>query len=216
MDNLQEQALPMNRPSRCTSLYVERGQFERMFAAMAKSFAVKLERDLNALKDELAGVLDKRFVLFKNKALWFDRDVAGIYPRWDKVDLPILPYYMDADTANAHRIWRHEGLTFSCMTLEEARKTFHKESGNPYVENNKCLTNVANIDCKKYAVVVDLPFGAGYAKWYHIDNESFYTNGHYFSISDVAIFVPIHRLDGATWSLLMRAANFRHIFPPML
>lgn len=180
MEKLQaQQERPTDRPSRCTSLYVECEQFTQMFAAMVQEFAKFLAQDLNALKKELAGVLDQRFVLFKNKALWFDRDVAGIYPRWDKVDLPRLPYLMDAETVKKYHTWAQEGLDFSCMTQAEARKTFRKGSGNPY--DPTC-------------VVVDLPQGEGYGTWYDIQSDRFYDSGKVFDYAARALFVPIHRL----------------------
>ena len=196
MENLQQaRQRPTNRPSRCTSLYLKREQFEDIFEDTAWEFADSLAANLNALKDELAGVCDKRFVLFKNKALWFDRDVAGLYPRWDKVDLPVFTYKMDAETANKFRVLQWDGLEFSCMTQSEAGKTFYKGSDNPYIENTY-LKYIKNEKCLKYAVVVELPQGDGHAIWYGIDDTCFRTNGQRFSNGYIAMYIPVHRLHG--------------------
>lgn len=209
MENLQQaQQRPTNRPSRCTSLYMKREQFKEVFEDTAWEFAKSLEAYLNALKDELAGVLDKRFVLFKNKALWFDRDVAGLYPRWDKVDLPVFTYEMDAETANKFRVLQRDGLEFSCMTQNEAGKTFYKGSDNPYIEN-VYLKHIGNKKCFKYAVVVELPQGAGYATWYGIDDNCFRTNGQRFSYDSIAMYIPVHRLHGKDASSMGYAEALR-------
>ena len=193
MENLQAQQRPTNRPSRCTSLYMKREQFKEVFEDTAWNVD-SLVAELKTLKNELAGVCDKRFVLFKNKALWFDRDVAGLFPRWDKVALPLLPYKMNAETANKFRILQQDGLKFSCMTRHEAERTFHEGSGNPYIKN--AYLNARNEKCVKTAVVVELPQGGGYATWYGIDDNYFHSNHHRFSQSHLAVYIPIYRLRG--------------------
>lgn len=209
MENLQQaQQRPTNRPSRCTSLYMKREQFKEVFEDTAWEFAKSLEAYLNALKDELAGVLDKRFVLFKNKALWFDRDVAGLYPRWDKVDLPVFTYKMDAETANKFRVLQRDGLEFSCMTQNEAGKTFHKGSDNPYIENAD-LKYIKNEKCLKHAVVVELSQGDGHAIWYGIDDNCFHTKGQRFSNAVIAMYIPVHRLHGKDASSMGYAEALR-------
>lgn len=207
MENLQAQQRPTNRPSRCTSLYMKREQFKEVFEDTAwhvDSFVA----ELNMLKNTLAGVCDKRFVLFKNKALWFDRDVAGLYPRWDKVDLPKLTYMMDAETASEFRTWKQDGLEFSCMTRDEAAKTFHKGSGNPYIENT-CLKYIDRERYTSVAVVVELPQGEGYATWYGIDDDFFRTDDARFWFDNIAMYIPIHRLHGKNASPMGYAEAFR-------
>lgn len=209
MENLQAQQRPTNRPSRCTSLYMKREQFEEVFGGTREELIDSLESEWNTLKDELAGVCDKRFVLFKNKALWFDRDVAGLYPRWDKVDLPILTYGMDAETASEFRTWKQDGMDFLSMTRDEAAKTFHKESGNPYMENGE-LTYIRNKVCMKSFVVVKLPrnLGYGYATLYGIASNFFYTDGASYKPFVRAMYIPIHRLRGKNASPMDYADAF--------
>ena len=216
MENLQQaQQRPTNRPSRCTSLYMKRKQFEEVFGDMAWEFVDSLEADLNALKDELAGVCDKRFVLFKNKALWFDRDVAGLYPRGDKVNLPKFTYIhglqlLDKDNL---KLLNQDGLKFSLMTKEEVRSTFKKGNGNPYIRVEKGLREkLSGYGVLWVACAVDLPVDESdawyYATWYSIARDEFLAGARYVD-NFKAIFIPIHRLRGKNASPMGYAEAFR-------
>ena len=77
-------AFPTNRPSRCDAVRVNRTQFDHIFTDSAVAAGEKIARDLAALKDDISSVCDKRFVLFMNKEVWFDRSVAGLFPRMEK------------------------------------------------------------------------------------------------------------------------------------
>lgn len=70
--------LPTNKPSRLESIYVVKG---------STATGERLAHDLEQLKSKIAPVADKRFVLFKNKKVWFDRNVSGLFPRMEDRDL---------------------------------------------------------------------------------------------------------------------------------
>lgn len=61
--------VPTHRPSRCESVRVNRTQFDHIFTDSAVAAGEKIANDLAELKDNIAGVCDKRFVLFKNKEI---------------------------------------------------------------------------------------------------------------------------------------------------
>lgn len=210
MENLQQaRQRPTNRPSRCTSLYLKREQFKEVFEDTAWEFAKSLEAALNALKDELAGVCDKRFVLFKNKALWFDRDVAGLYPRWDKVDLPKFTYYVSAKTIKKFQLLNQDGLNFSLMTKEEVTSTFKKGNGNPYIQEDGRLIEKLSRDGETWSCfAVNLPLHEGYATWYRIKTDAFLA-GSYYNVEDEAILIPIYRLQGKNASPMGYAEALR-------
>lgn len=205
MENLQQaRQRPTNRPSRCTSLYMKREQFLEVFDGTAQEFIESLESECNTLRDELAGVCDKRFVLFKNKALWFDRDVAGLYPRWDKVALPQFTYYASAKTIEQFRLLHQDnlkllnqdGLEFSLMTKEEVRSTFKKGNGNPYIQaEGRLREKLSGRGVLWACFAVNLPLSRGYATWYSIAGDEFLVGSRYKDDSK-AILIPIHRLYG--------------------
>lgn len=128
-----ENILPKNHPSRCESVRVSRLQFDHIFTDAAATKGEQIARDLAALKDDIAPACDKRFVLFKNKFLWFDRDVAGLFPRMEKKDLPVFR----CDQGNAARAYSEtrDGFTFVPMTTNECSRTFRNDISNPYVSN---------------------------------------------------------------------------------
>lgn len=79
-----ENDFPKNRPSRCAAVRVNRAQFDHIFSDAAVAKGDEIAKSLATLKDDIAPAADKRFVLFKNKFLWFDRDVSALFPRMEK------------------------------------------------------------------------------------------------------------------------------------
>ena len=85
-----ENVLPKNRPTRRDFVFVNRAQFDHIFTDSAVAKGDEIAKSLAALKDDIAPACDKRFVLFKNKFVWFDREVSGLFPRMEKKDLPVF------------------------------------------------------------------------------------------------------------------------------
>lgn len=191
-----ENVLPKNRPSRRESVRVSRLQFDHIFTDSAAAKGEQIARDLAALKDDIAPAADKRFVLFKNKFLWFDRDVAGLFPRMEKDDLPVFR----CDQGSAARAYSdtREGFTFVTMTGAEVERTFRKDVGNPYMKsdgfflfyqsgatwNNHVIANEGGSYCNSGCAWRDVP----------AQNWRSYCGSR--SCGDKAMLVPIHRLRG--------------------
>ena len=112
-----ENVLPKNRPSRRESVRVSRLQFDHIFTDSAAAKGEQIARELAALKDDIAPAADKRFVLFKNKFLWFDRDVAGLFPRMENKDLPVYQCHEEGIMQNYSET--REGFKFVPMTQSE-------------------------------------------------------------------------------------------------
>ena len=127
-----ENDFPKNRPTRCAAVRVNRAQFDHIFTDAAVAKGDEIAKSLAALKDDIAPAADKRFVLFKNKFVWFDREVSGLFPRMEKKDLPIFRCN-EGSAARAYSETR-EGFLFLPITYKEASITFAKNNGNPYMD----------------------------------------------------------------------------------
>lgn len=187
---------PTNRPSRCDAVRVSRTQFDHIFTDSAVAAGEKISRDLAALKDNIAGVCDKRFVLFKNKEIWFDRDVAGLFPRMEKKDLPT--YRCDqGNDVNKFSGFEKSGLTFVGMTSDECKKTFVKGNGNPYVRVDGTLIDYDD-RCSMAIIVNENVCGCSSSRpgWWDISSASWYGNCGGRGCSWLATLVPIYRLRG--------------------
>lgn len=190
---------PTNRPSRCESVGVNRSQFNHIFTDAAVNAGKKIACDLAALKDDIAHVCDKRFVLFKNKEVWFDRDVAGLYPRMEKKDLPTYRCN-ESNTVKQFSSFERSGLTFVEMTSSECQKTFVKGNGNPYIEENGTLINNKNIEDRCFdAIIVNEDVCRcqySHPGWWSISDGKWYSHCGGRSCSWRATLVPIYRLRG--------------------
>ena len=187
---------PTNRPSRCDAVRVSRTQFDHIFTDSAVAAGEKISRDLAALKDNIAGVCDKRFVLFKNKEIWFDRDVAGLFPRMEKKDLPTYRCNQGNDV-NKFSGFEKSGLTFVGMTSDECKKTFVKGNGNPYVRVDGTLIDYDD-RCSMAIIVNENVCGCSSSRpgWWDISSASWYGYCGGRGCSWLATLVPIYRLRG--------------------
>ena len=78
-----ENSLPKNRPSRRDFVFVNRTQFEHIFTDAAAAKGDEIAKRLAALKDDIAPACDKTFVMMKNKQVWFDRNNAALFPKFE-------------------------------------------------------------------------------------------------------------------------------------
>lgn len=186
--------LPTNRPSRCESVRVNRIQFDHIFTDSAVAAGEKIARDLAALKDDIAEVCDKRFVLFENRKVWFDRDVAGFYPRIDyfkEDDISVLQEKVRRFHYNRESFdWEWDGLNFTIPTGQECAKTFPEPmKDHPYIGDNGKLKHLDSF--VRYPHVV-MGKDIGYdVKCHNVETGAI----TYVGPSDCAV-VPICRLRG--------------------
>lgn len=83
--------------------------------------------------DVLNAFEKKPYVLFANKSLWFDRKTAGIFPQFDKVELP--SFQTRGRPLDNFSGWTFEGIHFEVMTDDECRKSFTIGKENPYLDD---------------------------------------------------------------------------------
>ena len=109
-------ALPTNRPTRRDSVAVSRAQFDHIFTDDAAAKVMQIAKSLAALKDDIAPACDKTFVMMKNKQVWFDRNNAALYPKFEKFS---LPKYCTRGTPALGYSVNFEGFTFVAMTVNK-------------------------------------------------------------------------------------------------
>lgn len=90
---------------------------------------------LNGIRD----VCDKRFIFMENKLFWFDRDVAGIYPQFDKYPCPTLECRNNGDWWVNYKSVIIDGVNFDPVLENEGKKTFKSGQGTPYLDSNNRL-----------------------------------------------------------------------------
>ena len=78
-----ENSLPKNRPTRRDFVYVNRTQFDHIFSEDADAKGDEIAKRLATLKDDIAPACDKTFVMMKNKQVWFDRNNAALFPKFE-------------------------------------------------------------------------------------------------------------------------------------
>lgn len=187
--------LPTNRPSRCESVRVNRIQFEHIFIDSAIAAGEKIARDLDTLKDDIAEACDKRFVLFKNKDVWFDRDVAGLFPRLEKNDLPICKC-SESDKIEKCKFMIEE-IEFVPMTLHECSVTFAKDSNNPYIDTSDYkLKYTEQVIWKKAIITKDIIDDSNCFVWWSITDNTKFPHCGGRGCYDTATLVPIYRMRG--------------------
>ena len=124
-----ENSLPINRPTRRDSINVSRIQFNHIFTDSAVAKGDEIAKRLATLKDDIAPACDRTFVMMKNKQVWFDRNNAALFPKFEAFSLPRFRY---TDTSCSNYSADFEGFHFVPMTVNEGLKTFITASKNPY------------------------------------------------------------------------------------
>lgn len=144
----------------------------------------KLENDMQNVFRRLKEIANKRFVKFKNKSVWFDKENSAIYPQFDKFG---YPYFRFCDTSAANYTCDYEGFKFRPIKTIESIKSFVRNIGNPYLNSSNQFNNSS---ASSTAVVLTGELSPGI-------NYCFYcnTNGYCSSSSSSSnvTLIPIHR-----------------------
>lgn len=143
--------LSKERPTQLTEIPVNQADFEDLFLADTLSWGEQVEQAVNHILKACQALMDKRFVMMKNKRVWYDRDVAALYPKLDQVAMPYckstvpsLEIYQAGEGFDTKENVLHvDDITFHLATSQEAATTFHRGNGNPYVDGNGVITNYA-------------------------------------------------------------------------
>ena len=136
-----------------------------------------MEKNIDAFFEELKPIAERRFVMMKNKQVWYDRENVAIYPKFEKIPLPKMNTVSEA--AKTYKA-EMEGFMFRAISLDEARKSFLENLGNPYIKNNRYL----HFPIRNDKLLTD----DGH-RFLHINNSDSSWNDH-----DEITVVPICRL----------------------
>ena len=187
-----ENSLPKNRPSSIKSIRINRSQFNHICTAAAVAMGEKIARDFAKLKDDIAPACDKTFVMMKNKQVWFDRNNAALYPKFERFN---LPSFCTSGQPSRNYSVDFEGFHFVAISPIECTKSFAKGSGNPYL----------NVDHFRYFPIRDqliltdsILANNGGVRFFDVSNGDFSA----WDDSDQVTLVPIHRLRGKNASAM--------------
>lgn len=178
--------LSKERPTQLTEIPVNQADFEDLFLADTLSWGEQVEQAVNHILKACQALIDQRFVMMKNKRVWYDRDVAALYPKLDQVAMPYckstipsLEIYQAGEGFDTKENVLHvDDITFHLATPQEAATTFHKENGNPYVAGNGVITNYAADNYQDNIFIADDYYYNGSKLRYHYTNgsSSWYSN----------------------------------------
>ena len=73
--------LSKDRPTQLTEIPVNQADFKDLFLADTLSWGEQVEQNVNDILKACQALMDQRFVMMKNKRVWYDRDVAALYPK---------------------------------------------------------------------------------------------------------------------------------------
>lgn len=195
--------LSKERPTQLTEIPVNQADFEDLFLADTLSWGEQVEQAVNHILKACQALMDKRFVMMKNKRVWYDRDVAALYPKLDQVampycksDVPSLEIYQAGEGFDTkENVLRIDDITFHLATPQEAKTTFHKGNGNPYVESGGWITNYTDAYLDKNLFIADdYYYDSSYLR-YHLTDGSW--NKYWCGNSRYAmLMIMIAWLDG--------------------
>lgn len=141
--------LSKERPTQLTEIPVNQADFEDLFIADTLSWSEQVEQAVNNILKACQALIDQRFVMMKNKRVWYDRDVAALYPKLDQVAMPYCQANRPKLQVNRavkefdreENLLHVDDITFHLATRREAIKTFRKGNGNPYIDDNGAISN---------------------------------------------------------------------------
>ena len=182
------ESIATNRPVMKKSFNVSREQVSDLVinstVANIAPAADKVKADVLQIAENIKTVADKNFVMMKNKKVWFDRNNAALYPKFEQFTLPT---FKTKGQPSKNYSVDFEGFHFVGMTRREGLKSFTDLSGNPYKQSDGNFKNFAT-DNKQNVLTGELN---GESVWYVHSNGLSSANGE-----DIYTLVPICRLNG--------------------
>ena len=173
-----------------TTVSMPREQKSKPIAAPAPAVVntEAIRADIEKLRKEIAPVADKTFVMMKNKQVWFDRNNAALFP---KFEAGVLQAFNTQNQPTRNYSLDFEGFRFAPMTSNEFDKSFCNGSGNPYLRDNGNFKNFpGGIRCANEILTAEI----------NDRNQSHIrrSNGDesWWQDRDVITIVPICRLRG--------------------
>ena len=185
-----EKALPKNRPSRAEFVFISRSQLEQIPEKDTNTKSTTgddIAKILTGLLKDIASVADKTFVMMKNKRVWYDRNNAALFPKFDSGVLRAFNTYNQP--ARSYSL-NFEGFYFEAMTEAEFIRSFIHGTCNPYLNadgnfrhlpvrkfNNSILTEEIHSTGQSHIMLSD-----GSERWWKDGDE--------------ITLIPIHRTEG--------------------
>ena len=150
--------------------------------------AEQIDANFYNLVAELSNVVDKTFVMMKNKQVWFDRNNAALYPKFEHFT---LPQYRTAGQPSRNYNTDFEGFHFVGMTRCEGLNSFTQFERNPYLQDDNKFRNFPNSQSRYSCILTgDLRAEGGvFMVWTESGVGSWNDN-------DIVTLVPISRLKG--------------------
>ena len=112
------------------AFYSEKGWKERE-KRLADEEIHNIEAFLATLYQVLPSLLNREFIMMKNKKVWLDTMLLALYPNPDAFRIRFISY-QDEDIVRRYKEVI-EGFTFEAPTFDECAGTFRRSRGNPYI-----------------------------------------------------------------------------------
>ena len=154
-------------------------------------FVEKINGELFGIISEMKSAADKTFVMMKNKKVWFDRNNAAIYPKFEHFTLPKFKY---TDTSSRNYNVDFENFHFMLMTRRECWNSFTKFERNPYLQDDGSFKTFS-ADYNGEIFICDAN-SEGYTIYMTSDGSFGSCNSDTEWRNKTATLVPIHRLNG--------------------
>lgn len=194
--------LSKERPTQLTEIPVNQADFEDLFIDDFSPWGEQVEQAVNDLLKACQALMDQRFVMMKNKRIWYDRDVAALYPKLDQVampycqsNVPSLEIYQAGEEFDSEENLLHvDGITFHLATPQEAETTFHEGNGNPYLDGSAITNYAEDNDGTDLFIADDYYFDSDHLR-YHMTNGNNDTDSSCWSPYAI-LMIMIAWLDG--------------------
>ena len=191
--------IPTNRCSQVHEIKMPKRLLEAWNAPTDERFVNRIQKELDAVIAACRSLSTWRFVKMKNKRVWFDREVAGLYPKLESCNMPLCKRTSSKfELANETRSnFRMDGTMFVSMNVDdiefvmpsvwEAKKTFLRGNGNPYITSDGIIKYNQQAFRENQFVTEDYKHGTS-LQTYCTNGEEDYWPGQ------AIILIPIHRL----------------------
>lgn len=191
------QYIKTDRTYLCHTVAITEAEVEEMITVDYQENSQAISKALLDLQSRLKAIVDKPFVLMKNKDVCFARNVAALFPRMDKHDMPA---YRCSEQQNLQSFtgYTQDGYTFQMMTPQEFGRTFAHNADNPFLDSNGQLKNLGLANKRNYCITDDF-VRVGYSnccRWYNTSDGSNLGNSCDRSCCWTANLIPIYRFCG--------------------
>lgn len=190
--------LETNKTHQLKEIYVRKEDFGEIFVKGTAPKVQELSDTINSLVQKIVQkikvLLEKRFVMMENKAVWYDNEVAALYPKYEEYPMPITRTnnsYLGVwnrehikntkyDSSDCFESMDVDGISMGIGEINILVKTFSEGVDNPYLEGNNFKKNIIKGDCSCLNLFVGSDCGKGSYLYYHAigrDGEDFWDCG---------------------------------------